>query len=97
MLSRLKEYIHKCAATILWKLILTKKYLLIIPINEVLRRETSEVFCKNGVLKNFAKFTKQHLCQIFFFDKVVGLILQVLGTQVLDTSMHDYRVFQIPY
>ena len=55
------------------------------------------MFCKNGVLKNFAKFTKQHLCQIFFFDKVVGLILQVLGTQVLDTSMHDYRVFQIPY
>ena len=55
------------------------------------------MFCKIGVLKNFAKLTEKYLCQIFFFDKVVGLILQVLGTQVLDTSIDDYRVFQIPY
>ena len=25
------------------------------------------MFCKKGVLKNFAKFTGKHLCQIFFF------------------------------
>ena len=27
---------------------------------------------KSGVLKNFAKFTRKHLCQILFFDKVAG-------------------------
>ena len=28
---------------------------------------TQEVFCKKGVLKNFAKFTGKHLCQSLFF------------------------------
>ena len=28
---------------------------------------------KKGVLKNFAKFTGKHLCQILFFNKVAGL------------------------
>ena len=32
-----------------------------------------EVFCKKGVLKNFAKFTGKHLCQSFFFNKVTNL------------------------
>ena len=32
-----------------------------------------EVFCKKGVLRNFAKFTGKHLCQSFFFNKVAGL------------------------
>ena len=27
----------------------------------------SEVFCKKGVLRNFAKFTAKHLCQSLFF------------------------------
>ena len=30
------------------------------------------MFCKKGVLKNFAKFTGKHLCQIFFFNKVAS-------------------------
>ena len=29
-----------------------------------------EVFCKKGVLRNFAKFTGKHRYQSFFFDKV---------------------------
>ena len=29
-----------------------------------------EVFCKNGVLRNFAKSTGKHLCQSLFFNKV---------------------------
>ena len=33
----------------------------------------SKVFCKKGVLKNFANFTRKHLCQRLFFDKVAGL------------------------
>ena len=28
--------------------------------------------CIKGVLRNFAKFTRKHLCQSLFFNKVVG-------------------------
>ena len=31
------------------------------------RSSRPEVFCKNGVLKNFAKLTGKHLCQSLFF------------------------------
>ena len=33
-----------------------------------------KVFCKKGVLRNFAKFTGKHLCQSQFFNKVTGLM-----------------------
>ena len=32
-----------------------------------------EVFCKKGVLRNFAKFTEKHLYQSLFFNKTAGL------------------------
>ena len=32
-----------------------------------------EVFCKRGVLKNFAKLTGKHLCQSLLLNKVAGL------------------------
>ena len=32
-----------------------------------------EVFCKKGILKNFAKPTQKHLCESLFFNKFVGL------------------------
>ena len=34
------------------------------------RSSRPEVFCKKGVLKNFAKFTWKYLCQSLFFNKV---------------------------
>ena len=37
------------------------------------RSSLPKVFCKKGVLRNFAKFTGKHLCQGLFFDKVAGL------------------------
>ena len=38
------------------------------------RSSHPEVFCKKGVLRNFAKFIGKHLCQmLFFFNKVAGL------------------------
>ena len=37
------------------------------------RSSCPEVFCKKGVLRNFAKFTGKHLCQNLFFNKVAGL------------------------
>ena len=39
------------------------------------RGRRSDVFCKKGVLKNFAKFTGKHLCQSLFFNKVTCLLL----------------------
>ena len=32
-----------------------------------------EVFCKKGILRNFAKFTGKHLCRTLFFNIVAGL------------------------
>ena len=37
------------------------------------RRSRPEVFCKKGVLINFAKLTGKHLFQKLFFDKVACL------------------------
>ena len=37
------------------------------------RRSRPEVFCKKGVLRNFAKFTGKHLCQGLFSNKLAGL------------------------
>ena len=36
------------------------------------RNSRPEVFCKKGVLRNFTKFTGNHLCQSLFFNKVAG-------------------------
>ena len=49
-----------------------------------LQKETSssrisrpEVFCKEGVFRNIAKFTIKHLCQSFFLNKIAGRDLQL--------------------
>ena len=34
--------------------------------------------CKKGVLRNFEKFTGKHLCQRFFFNKVIDLSPAIL-------------------
>ena len=39
------------------------------------RSSRPEIFLKKGVLRNFAKFTGNHLCQRLFFNKVAGLRL----------------------
>ena len=36
------------------------------------RSSRPQVFCKEGVLKNFAKFTGIQLCQSLFFNEVAG-------------------------
>ena len=35
------------------------------------------MFCKKGVLRNFAKFTGKHQCQSLLFNKAAGLGLQL--------------------
>ena len=37
------------------------------------RNTRPDVFCKKGVLRNFAKITGKHLCPSVFFNKVAGL------------------------
>ena len=37
------------------------------------QKQPTEVFCKKGVFKNFAKLTGKHLCQIFFLNTGAGL------------------------
>ena len=38
-------------------------------LSSVLRSSRPEVFCKKGVLRNFAKFAGKHLCQTLLFNK----------------------------
>ena len=49
------------------------------------RSSRPEVFCKEGIIRNLAKLTGEHLCQSLFFNKVAGLrhatlIKRVSGT-----------------
>ena len=38
----------------------------------IIRSSRLEVFCRKGILRNFAKFTGKHLYQNLFVNKVVG-------------------------
>ena len=38
----------------------------------MLQKQRLEVFCKKGVLKNFAKFKGKHLCWSLFLNKVAA-------------------------
>ena len=47
----------------------------VLDLNRMLQVRSSclEVFCKKGVLRNFAKLTGKQPCQSLFFNKVAGL------------------------
>ena len=47
------------------------------------RSSRPEVFCKTGVLGNFAKFTGKHLCQNLFFNKVAGAACNFIKKETL--------------
>ena len=51
----------------------TDVLILMIWVYSELRGSRLEVFCRKGVLRNFAKFTGKHLRQRLFFNKVAGL------------------------
>ena len=48
-----------------------------------------EVFCKKGVLRNFAKFTGKHLCQRLFFNKKESLA-QVFSCKFCEISKNTF-------
>ena len=50
-----------------------------------LRKSRPEVFFQKGVLRNFAKFIRKHLCQCLFFNKVVDLRPAILLKKDSDT------------
>ena len=63
------------------------------------RSRRPEVFCKNGVLRNFAKFTRKHLCQRLFFNKVAAeacnfnkkeTMPQVFSCEFCETSKNTF-------
>ena len=51
----------------------------------ICEKQPPEVFCKKGVLRDFAKFTRKHLCQSLFFNKVAG------GASILSPSEVNFR------
>ena len=40
----------------------------------IIRSSRLEVFCKKGVLENFAKLTGKHLCQSLLFNKSAKIL-----------------------
>ena len=54
---------------------------------EMKLREITDVFCKKGVLRNFAKFTWKHLCWSLFFNKLAGLRPESLLKRDSDTGV----------
>ena len=60
------------------------------PLLRRFRSSRLEVFCRKGVLRNFAKFTGKHLCQSLFFNKVAGLrpATSPTGFNIALTNVH---------
>ena len=68
-------------------------------VNISFRSSRPEVFCRKGVLGNFAKFTGKHLCQSLFFNKVTGqaysfikkeILAQVFSCEFCEISKNTY-------
>ena len=59
-----------CSITALFSDNLRLLFVWLILILSIARSIRPEVFCKKGVLRNFAIFTGKHLCQSLFFNKV---------------------------
>ena len=67
------------------------KYIDVKPINNVIFRSNSpEVFCKKGVPKNFAKFTRKHLYWSLVFDKVAGQAYNIIKKKDSGTGVFLY-------
>ena len=62
------------------EIIFTKRYnpicseddFVIKKVKSTVRSSRPEVLCEKGVLRNFAKFTGEHMCQGLYFNKVAG-------------------------
>ena len=52
------------------------------------------MFCKKGVLGNFAKLTGKHLCQIFFLIKLQALVCNFIKKETV-TQVFSCDVYEI--
>ena len=52
------------------------------------RSSRPDVFCKKGALRNFAKFTRKHLCQSLFFTKET--LVQVCSCEFCEISKNTF-------
>ena len=59
---------------------------------QIYRSSCLEVFCRKGVLRNFEKLTRKHLCQSLLFNKVAGL-----RTVTLLKKRFWYRFFPVNF
>ena len=51
------------------------------------------MFCRKGVLRNFAKFTGKHLCQSLFLNKVSGLnFFFIPGKNLLEKTGNNTQI-----
>ena len=68
-------------------------FLIVFQILSVLESSRPEVFCKKGLLKNFAKFTGTHITQVFSVTPPVAtseyLILKIIG--IIQKIITNYR------
>ena len=55
----------------------------------IIRSSRPDVFCKKGILRNFAKFTGKHLCQNLFFIKKESLA-QEFSCEFCEISKNTY-------
>ena len=56
-----------------------------------IQKQSPEVFCKKGVLKNFANFTGKHPCWNIFYNQVAGL--QPAGFLKKDSNASNTSAF----
>ena len=57
---------------------LLKHFTSILSTRNYIEAVAQRCFCEKGVLRNFAKFTRKHLCQSLFFNKVADNRLATL-------------------
>ena len=58
-----------------------------------IRSSRPEVLCKKGVLRNFAKCTRKHLCQSLFFNKAQAC--NFIKKDEISKNTFSYRTLQV--
>ena len=61
------------------------------------QKQSPNVVCRNGILRNSAKFTGKHLCQSFFFNKAAHLHMwkSFFFQKKLATTLHKFGYVEI--
>ena len=68
-----------------------KVFFKLYPRKSSVQKQSMEVFCKKGFLKNFARFTKKHLCWRPF--GILKLTLQILKFGIYMRVSENLKVF----